>query len=239
MARALLILVIVLVSVSLSGVRGEGLRAVRAGEEPAVTAQAPALADQLRYIGRDGLTGMPVTVNDRFIADVERAVERYGIDESKPQPPPPAGEDDVVAVAIPALGVAAPVGRYGLDRFGRLDVPQDTRTVGWNPAFAALPGTGRSTFFAAHFEYRGVAGVFNRLATLRTGDELRITLASGAVGRYRVTSTIDYALGAIDMGALLTGREGIESVILMTCSGPASEGNYPLRTVVLAEAIRD
>ena len=45
----------------------------------------------------------------------------------------------------------------------------------------------------------------------------------------------DYALGAIDMGALLRGREGIESITLMTCSGPPDEGDYPLRTVVLAE----
>ena len=53
--------------------------------------------------------------------------------------------------------------------------------------------------------------------------------------RYRVTSVVDYALGAIDMGALLKGREGIESITLMTCSGPPNEGEYAFRTVVLAE----
>ncbi len=221
-------------SLALLGLLPGGPLAVTAAEP----GEALALADQLRFIGRDGLTGMPVTVNDRFIAEVERAIERYGIDESQPQPPPPVGADDVRAVAIPVLGVEAPAGRYGLDRYGRLDVPQDTRTVGWNPAYTALPGSGQSTFFAAHFEYRGVPGVFHRLSALRAGDELRVNLASGQAATYRVTSTVDYALGAIDMGALLTGREGVESLVLMTCSGPANEGNYPLRTVVLAEAVR-
>ena len=49
---------------------------------------------------------------------------------------------DIARIAIPAIGVENPVGRYGIDRFGRLDIPQDTSTVGWNPAYNALPGEG-------------------------------------------------------------------------------------------------
>ncbi len=212
-------------------------------EEPApVPAQTNGIAEQLHYIGRDYLTGMPATVSDRFIAQVERSVALYGIEESKPEPPPPLSADDrtVTNLAVPAIGVtSAGVARFGLDRFGRLDVPQDNQTVGWNPAFTSIPGRGRSTFFAAHFEYRGVPGVFFRLSSLRSGAEVMVTLSDGSRRRYRVTSTVDYALGAIDMSALLQGREGVESLVLMTCSGPANEGNYPLRTVVLAEAIAD
>ena len=115
--------------------------------------------------------------------------------------------------------------------------PLDNATVGWNPAWAAMPGSGRSTFFAAHFEYRGVPGVFFRLSTLKAGDIVEAVLSDGGVVRYRVTSTVDYALGTIDMGALLRGREGVESVVLMTCSGPADEGEYPSRTVVLGERV--
>jgi hypothetical protein len=37
------------------------------------------------------------------------------------------------------------------------------------------------------------------------------------------------------MGAILRGREGSESLTLMTCSGPPGADGYPLRTVVLAE----
>ena len=61
-----------------------------------------------------------------------------------------------------------------------------------------------------------------------------MSLTDGSAHVYRVTSVIEYALGTIDMGALLKGREGFESITLMTCSGPPNEGEYAFRTVVLA-----
>jgi len=195
---------------------------------------ARTFAERLRYIGRDYATGRPVGVDDGFIAEVERAVERYGQDESEPIPPPPPGPVDIARLGIPALGIDAPVARFGTDRFGRLDVPQDGTTVGWNPGYCSLPGTGGATFLAAHFEYRGVPGVFARLSSLRAADRVTVSLSDASTIAYEVTSVIDYALGSIDMGALLAGREGLESLTLMTCSGPSNEGNYPLRTVVLA-----
>lgn len=202
---------------------------------------APAGADfaaALRYIGRDPITGMPSRVDDHFIVANEEAIARYGMDAREPVPPPPALGPTVTAISVPALGIVdAPVARYGLDAYGRLDVPQDTSTVGWNPAYSALPGDGGATFFAAHYEYGGAPGVFFRLSTLTEGDEIEATIDDGTSYRYRVTSTVDYALATIDMGALLRGREGIESITLMTCSGPADGGEYPLRTVVLAERI--
>lgn len=200
--------------------------------------QEPGLGEELRYIGRDTLTGMPRRVNDRFIAESERAIERYGQDEQDPVPPPAAGPVDITSMSIPALGLErVRVGRYGLDAFGRLDVPQDTSTIGWNPAYCTLPGEGGATFLAAHVNYQGRPGVFARLSTLRAGDEVEILLSDGSSHQYRATSTVEYALAAIDMGALLRGRDGVESITLMTCSGPPDEGEYAFRTVVLCERI--
>jgi hypothetical protein len=199
-------------------------------------ARPAGLGAELRYVGRDPLTGMPVRIDDRFIAEVERSIERYGKDPGQPVAPPPPGPVDIASVTIEGLGLSdAPVGRYGLDAYGRLDVPQDTSTIGWNPAYNAVPGEGGATFFAAHFEYAGRPGAFNRLSALVPGDEIEVALSDGTRHRYRVTSNIEYALGTIDMGALLHGREGTESITLMTCSGPAGEGEYAFRTVVLAE----
>lgn len=206
--------------------------------EAEVRRAPPGYVEQLRYIGRDPLTGMATTVNDRYIAEVERAIENHGAEESIAIPPPPVSGADIEALVIPAINVGATVGRYGVDRAGRLDVPQDDRTVGWNPGYASLPGSGQSTFLAAHFEYLGRPGVFYRLSSLSAGDEVRVMLTDGSEHRYRVTSTVDYALATIDMASLLVGREGVESIVLMTCSGPPDEGNYPLRTVVLAERVR-
>ncbi|MEO8538801.1 MAG: class F sortase [bacterium] len=196
----------------------------------------PGFGEELRYIGRDGLTGMPARVNDRFIAESEKAIERYGQDARQPEPPPAPGPVDLAFVTISRLGLTkAKVGRFGLDGFGRLDVPQDTNTVGWNPAYCQLPGSGGATFLAAHVYFGGRPGIFAKLSTLAGGDTVEIGLTDGSSHFYAVTSVVDYALGAIDMGAILRGREGIESITLMTCSGPPNEGEYPLRTVVLAE----
>ena len=108
----------------------------------------PGFGEHLRYIGRDGATGLPARVNDTFIAETEKAIQRYGQDASEPVPPPPAGPVDIVSVSVPRLGLRqARVGRYGLDAFGRLDVPQDTSTIGWNPAYCALPGEGGDRTF--------------------------------------------------------------------------------------------
>lgn len=226
----------VTVTVALAGMAGVWVWA--GGGEEAAAASPAALAHELRYVGRDPFTGMAARVDDRFIAEVEESIERYGKDEREPVPPPPAGDVDLVRVSIPALGLAdVTVGRYGLDEFGRLDVPQDSSTIGWNPAYNDLPGEGGGTFLAAHFEYRGRPGVFNRLSAMRSGDEVSVTLSDGTIHHYRVTSVVEYELGAIDMGALLFAREGVESITLMTCSGPPSGGEYWSRTVVLAERV--
>ena len=80
-------------------------------------------------------------------------------------------------------------------------------------------------------------GVFFELSSLRGGELVVVTLSDGSERTYRVTSTVDYDLTSIDMGAILQGREGVESITLMTCSGPGDGGRYPMRTVVLAEAV--
>lgn len=198
--------------------------------------ESPSLASQLRYIGRDGLTGQPVRVDDRFIAAVEKDFEEYGKVEREAEPPPPVGADDVVRLRIPALAVDAVVARFGLDAFGRLDVPSDATTVGWHPAYSDLPGQDGACFLAAHVSWAGGNGVFARLSVLPVGSEVVVTLASGTEVAYHVTSVFDYPLETLDMGALLMGREGMESLTLMTCSGPPDEGEFPLRTVALAVA---
>jgi LPXTG-site transpeptidase (sortase) family protein len=198
----------------------------------------PGFGEALRYVGRDGLTGLPARVDDRFIAETERAIERYGKDPGQPVPPPAPGPVDISALTIAKLDLSrVRVGRYGLDAFGRLDVPQDASTIGWNPAYNALPGEGGATFFAAHVSFAGRAGVFARLNSMGAGDEVQVLLNDSTAHRYRVTSAVEYALAAIDMGAILKGREGVESITLMTCSGPPNEGEFAFRTVVLAERL--
>lgn len=207
-----------------------------ASAQPAAI-EAPAYAAQLRYIGRDGATGLAARVDDRFIAAVEEDYANYGKVEAEAIPPPPAGDVDLARLVVPALGINAPIQRFGVDKFGRLDVPQDEVTAGWHPDYGDLPGAGGSTFLAAHYMYANQPGIFYELTSLAPGDAVTLTTTTGFDAAYRVVSVVDYPLASIDMGAILHGLEGVESVVLMTCSGPPNEGNYPFRTVVIA--IRD
>ena len=227
-------LVVLLAATVVLGPAFAGRSALPSGVR-AESAEPSGLLNGLRYVGRDTATGLPAPVDDRFIAATAHAVERYGKDEQPAEPAPPPGPVDIRSLAIPRLDVNASVARFGLDNFGRLDVPQDARTVGWNPAYNDLPGASGATFFAAHFEYGGRPGVFNMISTLRPGDEVAVTLSDGSVHRYRVSSAVDYTIAQVDMGAVLFGREGAESITLMTCSGPPNADGYPSRTVVLAE----
>jgi 3-oxoacyl-[acyl-carrier protein] reductase len=115
-------LFLALIAVAL--VMGGGWLASQAGSARADGAGSPpSLAEQLRYVGRDTATGMPAPVDDRFIAQVEHEISRYGKDAGEPVPPPPVSGTDVSWLTIPKLGVErAPVGRYGVDAYGRLDV---------------------------------------------------------------------------------------------------------------------
>lgn len=234
------VLAVALVGVGVFGATqfaGFAINGPSVAEAQATYAAAPALGEELRYIGRDPVTGMPARVDDRFIAQVEEGIERYGLDEREAVPPPERKGEEPVLLRVPDLNVAHSTDRYGLDEFGRLDVPQDRSTIGWHPAYSDIPGEGGATFFAAHYEYQGIPGVFYTLSSLQPGSLVELELDDGSVHQYRVTSTIDYELGVIDMGALLLGREGTESVTLMTCSGPIRNGNYQERTVVLAERV--
>lgn len=236
------IVVFVLVALALGGGGGAWFvsQAGSARADETANAAPASLAEQLRYVGRDTMTGMPAPVDDHFIAQVEHEISRYGKDAGEPLPPPPVSGTDVSWLTIPKLGIdRAPVGRYGVDAYGRLEVPQETEHVGWNPAFTSLPGTGGATFFAAHFEYAGQPGVFYKLSALAPGDQITVGLSDGSTLRYRATSNSDYPLIAIDMGALLRGQEGAESITLMTCSGPIDPNadGYTLRTVVFAARV--
>lgn len=205
-----------------------------ADDARAAGSTGPSLQQQLRYVGRDGGTGLSARVDDRYIAEIEEDYANYGKVESRAIPPPPVTGVDLTTLAIPSIGVDSALHRYGIDRFGRLDVPSDATTIGWHPAYSSLPGAGDSSFFAAHYSWAGGPGVFARLSEVREGATIEVRDSTGATAIYRVTSVVDYPLATIDMGALLDGRPGVESIVLMTCSGPPNEGEYPLRTVVLA-----
>jgi hypothetical protein len=55
------------------------------------------------------------------------------------------------------------------------------------------------------------SSVFARLNSMGAGDEVQVLLNDSQRTASRVTSAVEYALAAIDMGAILKGREGVKA----------------------------
>ncbi len=164
---------------------------------------------------------------------------------------------------IPKLKVDAPIEDIGLVGDNQLDVPHNPHDVGWyhlydrpgvvNPANTGwfdfgvydAPGFRGNSLFAAHVDYfPDIVGPFNKLTTLVLGDEVAVTMETGAVYRYRVIKVKQYDANTIDMGALIWPRDkpaNVEWITLVTCGGrfqqlePSGIGEYLDRDVVVAE----
>jgi len=74
------------------------------------------------------------------------------------------------ALRIDALGIEAPVGAYGVDRLGRMDVPDNVTEVGWYK-YGPAPGEPGSAVLAAHVDLAGPGrGLFFDLDELQPGE---------------------------------------------------------------------
>jgi sortase (surface protein transpeptidase) len=114
------------------------------------------------------------------------------------------------SVAIPAIGVDAPVRAVGVFDDGRLEVPP-ADVVGWY-RFGSSPGEPGSTVLAAHVAYDGRDGAFRHLASLIAGDEV---VVDGA--RFVVERVEQYRKEALP-DAVWAG-DGPARLVLITCGG--------------------
>ncbi len=145
-------------------------------------------------------------------------------------------------LAIPAIGVDAPVVPLGLDADAIPEVPAVGSDVGWYN-FSARPGQGSNVVVAGHLQLHQVPAVFWRLDELQPGDLIQITTDSGQRFAYQVTSRRSVSSTDPDSVKVIypTGRE---MLTLVTCGGtwvanPAQTfgGDFASRTVVQAEPV--
>lgn len=92
-----------------------------------------------------------------------------------------------IRIRIPALGVDAPVIAVGVNVAGELAVPANVVQAAWYQGGSA-PGQRGTAIIAAHVDFRGALGLFNKLRTLSRGAVIEITDASGNVRQFRVSS---------------------------------------------------
>jgi hypothetical protein len=141
-----------------------------------------------------------------------------------------------IRVVIPSVNIDMSIVPTGVRDDGQLDLPEDPNQVGWY-RFGPQPGADRgSVVLAGHVDSRrfGV-GPLARLAAIRPGARISITVAEGERIRYQVLS-----VKRIRKAALPTDRLFAPNVeprlVLVTCGGRylSEAGGYEDNIVVVA-----
>lgn len=123
-------------------------------------------------------------------------------------------------LAIPSLGVSAPVDRVGVTSDGLVEVPEDVGRVGWYKHSQVAGAESGSIVVVGHRD--GVsqgAGAFYSLGKLVPGDTVVLTLESGQERRYEVVSRESFSKGKAPLDELFS-RRGPARLTLITCGGP-------------------
>lgn len=173
-------------------------------------------------------------------ADPEReptAQPLAGRTTSVASPDGPDGPDvRPVRVDIPAIAVHSTLLQLGLQDDGEIEVPPLARaqTAGWYQHSPA-PGDVGPAVIVGHVDSDLGPAVFYRLASLRTGDLIRIERSDDQVAEFRVERVRSYPKDRFPT-AEVYGRIRHAGLRLITCSGPyiSSAGGYQDNTVVYA-----
>ena len=141
-----------------------------------------------------------------------------------------------VRIAIPAIGVDAPLIRLGLNADRSLEVPRDFGDAGWWTG-GARPGEAGPAIIAGHVDsYTGPA-VFYRLRDLHPGDAIIVARRDGSRARFTVIGSEQYPKARFPT-ARVYRRTADPALRLITCSGTfdRESGHYLDNTVVYARA---
>jgi Sortase domain len=133
-----------------------------------------------------------------------------------------------VSIRIPALQVDAPIIGANVGPTGALEVPDNVVQAAWYQAGAA-PGQLGTAIIAAHVDFQGKLGLFNKLHTLPKGAVVYVTDVAGTTRVFRVAggtlapkndpSTVE-ALAAAAAGA------GRPRLALITCGGDLDSAKH-------------
>jgi LPXTG-site transpeptidase (sortase) family protein len=147
---------------------------------------------------------------------------------------------DPVALQIPKLSIDAPVGGYGVDNRGRMDVPDNITEVGWYK-YGPSPGDAGSAVLAAHVDLAGPGrGLFYDLDELEPGDQVTVSYSDGSTTEFVVTARQIYLKNELPVESVFS-REGEPVLTLVTCGGSFSRsvGSYDSNVVVYAVPVGD
>ncbi len=143
-------------------------------------------------------------------------------------------------IALPSLGLDAPIVPVGVEPDGQMEVPGDVGEVGWYRHGPASQDGSGSMVLAGHVDSRTEGrGVFFDLRRLAPGDEVRVVDADGTRTTWVVTGRSTIAKPEVPLEELFR-RDGPPRLVLVTCGGDfdADRGSYRSNVVVIAEPSR-
>ncbi|MFN7150716.1 MAG: class F sortase [Microthrixaceae bacterium] len=140
-----------------------------------------------------------------------------------------------VTIAIPSLGVDAPVVPVGLEPSGEMEVPPAS-DAGWylhGPRPGAAAGT---AVIAAHVDYGGQRGVFFDLRSLQVGAEVTVDDSAGVRRRFVVVERyqVDKDQLPIEQIFVAGGEPGLT---LITCGGTFDRDVRSYRDNIVVRAV--
>ncbi|MBC7512330.1 class F sortase [Candidatus Saccharibacteria bacterium] len=138
--------------------------------------------------------------------------------------------------SIPSLNVSARATQVGIDKDGAMLAPTTAYDVGWYTG-SSRPGENGAMVIDGHVRGVGGPGVFGKLSTLKTGDEMNVERGDGKMYSYVVRAVETVPINKLDMGRLLVSADtALPGLNVITCAGTydAKNNQFDQRTVVYA-----
>src|SRR5680860_653176 len=147
-------------------------------------------------------------------------------------PPAVVARSAPVALRIPAIDVSVSLSTLGLNPDNTVQVPTKFQEPGWY-RLGPAPGQVGSAVILGHVDDKAGPAVFYRLKSLRAGDKVEVSLASGLVVHFVVTKVATY-LKAQFPARLVYASRGYSALQLVTCGGQfdTHAGSYLSNVVV-------
>lgn len=170
---------------------------------------------------------LPLPINHEISMPVPQALA------AEPSEFPAASAAKPASVSIPSIKLNSKIVPMGLTKGGDLDVPSGkTNNIGWYAA-GTTPGEVGSAVLDAH-----VYAAFKNLHSVKVGQDIYVTMDSGATLHFKITEKKTLSLKAISADEFYNDASG-KNLHLITCAGTFSKntGTYSHRLLVYATLV--
>jgi hypothetical protein len=169
------------------------------------------------------------------VAGCDRPVAPSGREGSSPTRTAGRSAGTPVSIAIPAVGIDAPVVPVGLRADRTMEVPE-VDLAGWYEP-GPRPGEAGPAVIVGHVDSRHGPAVFSRLGELRQGDRIAVGQQGGAARSFLVERVERSPKEALPVGRIWD-RTRQPVLRLITCGGSfdRSTGHYRDNVIVYARA---